>query len=89
MLSVPGIGKITAQGLLATLPEIGQLDNKQLTALAGLAPYNCDSGTFKGKRCIFGGRSAVRKVLYMATLVATRYQPEICTFYQRLCKAGK
>jgi transposase len=87
--SVKGVGKLTAQGLLATLPELGQLDNNAITALAGLAPYNCDSGKFKGQRRIFGGRSTVRTVLYMATLVATRHQPEIREFYQRLLTAGK
>ena len=87
--SVKGVGKLTAQGLLATLPELGQLDNSAIAALAGLAPYNCDSGKFKGQRRIFGGRSTVRAVLYMATLVATRYQPEIREFYQRLVTAGK
>lgn len=89
LTSIKGVGTITAQGLLATLPELGHLENRTLAALAGLAPYNCDSGKFRGTRRIFGGRSTVRKVLYMATLVATRSQSEIRAFYQRLCAAGK
>ncbi len=87
--SVPGIGKTGATALLSTLPELGQLGKKQISALAGLAPYNCDSGKFKGQRRIWGGRASVRKALYMPTLVATRHNPVIKAFYERLCAAGK
>jgi transposase len=87
--SVPGIGKTVSVNLLSTLPELGKLKNKQISALAGLAPYNCDSGQFKGQRRIWGGRASVRKGLYMATLTATRYNSVIKAFYERLCAAGK
>ena len=87
--SVPGIGKTGAAALLSALPELGKLGEKQVSALAGLAPYNCDSGKFKGQRRIWGGRASARKALYMPTLVATRYNPVIKAFYERLCAAGK
>lgn len=87
--STPGVGKIVAIGLLATLPELGRLTNKQISSLAGLAPFNCDSGKFKGQRKIWGGRASVRRVLYMAALVATRHNPLMKIFYERLCAAGK
>lgn len=87
--SVPGVGHNTACSLLAGLPELGRLDHKKIAALVGVAPYNCDSGAWRGKRRIWGGRKDVRGALYMATLVATRYNPLIRDFYQRLCQAGK
>jgi transposase len=87
--SVPSIGPPTACTLLADLPELGHLSHKAITALVGVAPLNCESGTLRGRRIVWGGRARVRTVLYMATLVATRHNPVIRTFYQRLCAAGK
>jgi transposase len=87
--SVPGVGNVTAFTLLAELPELGTLDRKEIAALVGVAPLNHDSGRHSGKRRIHGGRSAVRNVLYMATLSATRFNPVIRKFYQSLLKAGK
>lgn len=87
--SVPGIGPTTAFTLLANLPELGTLDRKQIAALVGVAPLNRDSGTLRGRRGVWGGRARVRSALYMATLVATRYNPVIRAFYQRLCASGK
>ena len=87
--SVPGIGDITSQTLLASLPELGKLSNKEIAALVGLAPYARESGSKRGVRRIRGGRGGVRAVLYMATISATRFNPVIKTFYERLVKAGK
>jgi transposase len=87
--SVPGIGPTTAAVLLAELPELGRLSHRQVAALVGVAPLNCDSGTRQGPRRVWGGRAAVRAPLYMATLVATRYNVAVRTFYQRLRAAGK
>jgi len=87
--SVPGVGRVTSLTLLAELPELGQLNRKQIAALVGVAPLNCDSGVLRGRRTIWGGRSQVRSALYMAALVATRHNPVIAAFYQRLCGAGK
>ena len=87
--SVPGIGPITATTLLADLPELGQLNRQQIAALVGVAPFNHDSGKHRGKRRIFGGRTSVRSVLYMATLSATKHNPVINCFYQHLLKQGK
>jgi transposase len=87
--TIKGVGTVVATSLVADLPELGQLSNKQITALVGLAPYNCDSGTFKGKRTIWGGRASVRSICYMATLVAIRHNVQIKAFYLRLCTAGK
>lgn len=89
LTSVKGIGDITARALLASLPELGELGPKQIVALAGLAPFNRDSGQFKGLRTIWGGRADVRCALYMATLTATRYNTSIRLFYQRLLASGK
>jgi transposase len=75
--------------LLASLPELGHLNRRQVAARVGVAPFNCDSGTFRGKRRIWGGRAAVRAVLYMATLSAIRCNPIIRAFHQRLREAGK
>lgn len=87
--SIRGVGSVVAAGIIADLPELGTLNAKQITALVGLAPYNRDSGTLRGKRTIWGGRACVRSMLYMATLVATRHNVQIKNFYERLCKAGK
>ena len=87
--SVPGVGNTTARTLLADLPELGTLGRKQITALVGVAPLNRDSGTMRGRRSTWGGRAGVRKVLYMATLVATRHNPVVAGFYRRLRAAGK
>ena len=87
--SIPGIGPITSATLVSQLPELGQLDRKGIAKLVGVAPLNHDSGTLRGQRRIWGGRSAVRAVLYMAALVATRHNPVIRAFYQRLRSAGK
>ena len=87
--SVPGVGGVTASSLLAELPELGQLNRQEISALAGLAPYNRDSGKFTGKRSIWGGRATVRTVLYMAALTARRCNATIRRFAQRLEKAGK
>lgn len=87
--SVPGVGRVVAATLLAELPELGTLDRKQIAALVGVAPLNRDSGTLRGKRTIWGGRAAVRAVLYMAALVATAHNPQIRPFYERLLAAGK
>lgn len=89
LTSVKGIGDITARALLAELPELGALGSKQISSLAGLAPFNRDSGKFKGLRTIWGGRATVRGALYMATLVAARHNTSIRMFYQRLLAAGK
>jgi transposase len=86
---VPGIGKVVSRTILATLPELGTLSNKRITALVGLAPVARDSGTLKGRRCIAGGRGTVRSLLYMAALTAKRHNPVLRTFYERLIAAGK
>jgi len=87
--SITGIGSNTSAMLLATLPELGTLSNRQITALVGLAPFNRDSGQFRGKRMIQGGRARVRTALYMPTLAAIRHNPIIRGFYTRLIQAGK
>src|SRR5215207_4333590 len=86
---VPGVGPVLAKTLLAELPELGELKNKQLAALVGVAPLNRDSGILRGKRAIWGGRGGVRAALYMGALVATRCNPSIKVFYERLLAAGK
>lgn len=87
--SVPAIGPTVSRTLMAELPELGKLNRKQIAALVGVAPFNRDSGKFKGRRSIWGGRATVRRCLYMAALVATRHNPVIRAFYTRLRKAGK
>ena len=87
--SVPGVGNQLSLTLLAYLPELGTLDRKQIAALVGVAPFNRDSGTLRGKRTVWGGRSRVRAVLYMGALVASRHNPIIRDFYQKLLAAGK
>lgn len=89
LTSTPGVGKVVSLTLLAELPELGTLNRKEIAHLVGVAPLNRDSGLFKGKRIVWGGRARVRRALYMAALVATRYNPVIKAFYQRLCAAGK
>lgn len=87
--SVPGIGPQTARALLAELPELGTCSRQQIAFLVGVAPLNRDSGTLRGTRTIWGGRAPVRQALYMATLVATRYNPVIQKHYQHLLQLGK
>jgi len=87
--SVPGIGPMMSRTVLAELPELGLLNRKQIAALVGVAPFNRDSGRLRGHRTIWGGRAPVRRVLYMAALVATRWNPVIRLFYQRMRAAGK
>lgn len=87
--SIPGVGPVLSQTLLGQVPELGTLRHKQVAALVGLAPFNRDSGTWRGRRMVWGGRGAVRAVLYMGTLVATRFNPVIKAFYTRLLAAGK
>lgn len=87
--SVPSVGPVLATTLLAELPELGSLTHKRIAALVGVAPFNRDSGTFKGQRGTWGGRAAVRSSLYMATLVASRHNPVIRCFYERLLSRGK
>lgn len=87
--SVPGVGPMLARTLLGLVPELGHLDRHQIAALVGVAPLARDSGTLRGRRTWWGGRPAVRTVLYMAALTAARYNPVLRTFYQRLRAAGK
>jgi transposase len=87
--SVPGVGPTLARTLLGLVPELGQLDRHAIAALVGVAPLARDSGTLRGRRTCWGGRPAVRTVLYMAALVAARHNPVLRTFYQRLRAAGK
>lgn len=89
LTSVKGVGPVLTASLLCMLPELGALNRKKISALVGVCPYNRDSGYFRGKRCISGGRADIRSVLYMATLTATRFNPVIKAFYQRLKEAGK
>jgi len=89
LMSVPGIGDITAHALIADLPELGHLDRRRIAALVGIAPLNRDSGLGRGRRTIGGGRPTVRRALYMATMVAIRYNPMIAAFYRRLTAAGR
>ena len=87
--SVPGIGRVISVSLLAGMPELGQLNRRQVSALAGVAPFNRDSGRWQGRRSIYGGRPVVRNALYMAALVGARHNPVLRAFYQRLRAAGK
>ena len=87
--TVPGVGEVTSRTLLSELPELGELSGKQIAKLVGVAPHSYESGTFKGKRSIFGGRATVRRPLDMATLVATKHNPVIRTMYERLVARGK
>lgn len=87
--SVPGIGPVLATTLIAELLELGRLNRKQIAALVGVAPLNCDSGILRGRRIVWGGRAQVRAALWMGTLVAIRHNPVIRRFSARLLAAGK
>ena len=87
--SVPGVGPQTARMLIAALPELGRLTRREAAALVGVAPLACDSGTFRGQRRCWGGRSHIRAVLYMAAVAGTRFNPVLRIFYRRLRAAGK
>ena len=87
--SVPGVGEQLSLALLSQLPELGTLNRRQVAALVGVAPFNRDSGKMRGKRQIWGGRARLRAVLYMGAMVASRFNPVIRDFYQRLLAAGK
>jgi len=89
LCSVPGIGPAISAALLARLPELGQLDRRQVASLAGLAPHACDSGTYRGKRRIWGGRADLRRSIYIAAFIASRHDPAFKAFRQRLQDAGK
>lgn len=89
LTSVPGVGRVTARTLLAEMPELGSLDRRQIASLAGLAPWTRQSGKWKGKSFIGGGRAVVRSVLFMATLVACRHNPALKAFRDRLVASGK
>jgi transposase len=89
LVSVPGVGTVTAAGLLAELPELGSMNRGQAAKLVGLAPINRDSGSLRGKRMIGGGRTQVRRSLYMATIVATQHNSLIRNYYQQLLQRGK
>ncbi|MGH8120503.1 MAG: IS110 family transposase [Gammaproteobacteria bacterium] len=87
--SVPGVGRVLTLTLLAQLPELGRLNRREIAALVGVAPFNCDSGQVRGRRRVWGGRASVRTVLYMAAVSAIRCNPAIRVFYERLRQAGK
>ena len=87
--SVPGIASTTARALMADLPELGRLDRREIASLAGLAPYTRQSGQWKGKSFISGGRAEPRASLFLAAMVASRHNPPLRDFYQRLLAAGK
>lgn len=89
LTSVPGIGEVVAVTLISSLPELGTISHKSISYLVGVAPLNRDSGKFRGKRRIWGGRAKIRCVLYMAALVAIRFNPAIKAFYERLIQKGK
>jgi len=87
--SIPGIGPATARTLIAELPELGRLNRRQVAALVGLAPWTRQSGQWRGKAMIGGGRASVRSALYMASLVASRFNPVLANTYERMIAAGK
>ncbi|MGL5833879.1 MAG: IS110 family transposase [Waterburya sp.] len=89
LTSVPGVGEVVAITLISSLPELGRLSHKSISYLVGVAPLNKDSGKFRGQRRIWGGRAKIRCVLYMAALVAIRFNPPIKAFYERLIQKGK
>ena len=89
LMSAKGVGKVVAYTLMSELPELGQLNRKKIAALVGVAPINRDSGSYRGKRRIYGGRSKVRTVLYVSMLSAIQYDPKIKSMYERLVAAGK
>ena len=88
-MSAKGVGKVVAYTLMSELPELGQLNRKEIAALAGVAPMNRDSGSYRGKRRVYGGRRKVRTALYMSILSATQYNPIIKSMYERLVATGK
>jgi transposase len=87
--SIKGLGPVVQATLLSELPELGHLTGRQIAKLVGVAPLNRDSGFYKGRRRIWGGRAGLRAVLYMAALVSVRWEPAMKVFYQRLQNAGK
>ena len=87
--AIPGVGRVLATTLLADLPELGQLSRREIAALVGVAPLNRDSGTFRGQRSVWGGRSTVRTALYMSALAAVRSNPPVKALYERLVEKGK
>ena len=87
--TIKGVGQVTAQTFVSCMPELGKIDNNKLSSLVGVAPFNRDSGKIEGKRCIRGGRADVRSVLYMAALVAIRFNPRMKEVYERLRSRGK
>lgn len=87
--SVPGVGPVLSRTLIVELPELGRLNRREIAALVGVAPLNRDSGSLRGQRSVWGGRAPVRAALYMAVVSATRFNPAIHTFYQRLRDKGK
>jgi len=87
--SAPGVGSVVSRSFLSGLPELGTINGKKISALVGVAPFNCDSGRFKGRRRIWGGREHIRSILYMGTVAAVRWNPIIRSFFLRLVKAGK
>lgn len=89
LVSVPGVGVVVARTVIAELPELGSLDRKQVASMVGVAPFNRDSGQMRGKRTVYGGRGQVRSALYMAALAASRFNPGLKAFYERLLSAGK
>ena len=89
LTSMPGVGPVLACTLIALLPELGQISRKQVAALVGVAPYAFESGTLKGRRCVWGGRAHVRQVLYMAAMSASNWNPVLKAFHERLKTAGK
>jgi transposase len=89
LTSMPGAGSLLACTLIALLPELGHMNRKQVAALVGVAPYAFESGTLKGRRCIWGGRANVRQVLYMAAMSASNWNPGLKAFHDRLEAAGK
>lgn len=89
LLSAKGVGKVLAYTLMSELPELGHLNRKEIAALVGVAPMNKDSGAYSGKRCIHGGRSKVRTVLFVSMLSAIQCHPQLKPYYQRLVAAGK
>lgn len=89
IISTPGIGETTALSIVAELPELGQLNRRQIAALVGVAPMNRDSGQFKGKRMTGGGRKTIRKALFMAMLAVIQFNPKLKAFYQKLVNSGK
>ena len=89
LASVPGVGPVIARTLIAEMPELGRLDRKQVAALAGLAPWTRQSGQWRGKSFIGGGRTSVRCVLFVGAMTATRHNPILKVFFDRLVAAGK